>query len=164
MLSSKPVFLSREHYLALIIRSARSDELPGLSDLCFRSKAVWGYDQRFMEACRQELSLGPQDLEQTHVAVAEQDGRILGVVQIRISAGEAELLKLFIEPRALRKGIGRVLFASAADVSSGAGASRIVIESDPEAAPFYRKMGARDAGQAPSGSIPGRMLPRLVFG
>ena len=149
--------------MALIIRSPDIDELPGLSDLCFRSKAVWGYDGRFMEACRRELSFAPQDLERTHVAVAEEAGRILGVVQIRISAAEAELLKLFIEPEVMRKGTGRALFAWATDVSRRTGASRIVVEADPEAAPFYRKIGARDAGQAPSGSIPGRMLPRLVF-
>jgi GNAT superfamily N-acetyltransferase len=149
--------------LALLIRSPSIDELPGLSDLCFRSKAVWGYDGTFMEACRRELSFAPPDLEKTHIAVAEEDGRILGVVQIKIRALDAELLKLFIEPEALRKGMGSALFAWAADVSRGMGATRMLIEADPDAAPFYRKIGARDAGQAPSGSIPGRMLPRLTF-
>ena len=149
--------------MAMIIRSPNINELPGLSDLCFRSKAVWGYDQQFMEACRRELSFDPQDLEQTHVAVAEEDCRILGVIQIKIRAGEAELLKLFVEPEVLRRGTGRALFAWATDISKRTGASRIVIEADPGAAPFYRKIGARDSGQAPSGSIPGRMLPQLIF-
>lgn len=149
--------------MALIIRNPSINELPDLSDLCFRSKAVWGYDEEFMEACRRELSFRREDLEQTHVAVAEENGRILGVVQIKISAGAAELMKLFIEPKALHRGIGSALFAWATDVSRSIGASRIVIEADPDAAPFYHKMGARDAGEAPSGSIPGRMLPRLTF-
>ena len=149
--------------MAMIIRSPNINELPDLSNLCFRSKAVWGYDQQFMEACRGELSFDPQDLEQTHVAVAEEDCRILGVIQIKIRAGEAELLKLFVEPEVLRRGTGRALFAWAADISKRTGASRIVIEADPGAVPFYRKIGARDSGQAPSGSIPGRMLPQLTF-
>ena len=149
--------------MALIVRVPSVNELPGLSDLCFRSKAVWGYDEAFMEACRGELSFRRQDLEQTHVAIAEEDGRILGVVQIKISAGTAELLKLFIEPELLQRGTGRTLFAWATDISRRMGAHQLVIEADPDAAPFYRKMGARDAGQAPSGSIPGRMLPRLMF-
>jgi hypothetical protein len=42
------------------------------------------------------------------------------------------------------------------------GADRLLIEADLEAAPFYRRMGAHDYGLAPSGSIPGRMLPKLV--
>ena len=147
----------------MILRSARIDEVPGLSDLCFRSKAVWGYDKAFMEACRRELSFAPQDIEQTHIAVAEEDGRTLGVVQVKVSSGDAELLKLFVEPDALRKGTGSMLFAWAAEVSRRGGASRIVIEADPGAVPFYRKVGARGAGNAPSSSIPGRLLPRLTF-
>jgi hypothetical protein len=38
--------------LPLTIRPPTIDELSGLSDLCFRSKAVWGYDDEFMEAYR----------------------------------------------------------------------------------------------------------------
>lgn len=147
----------------MIVRRPRIDELSGISDLCFRSKAVWGYDQTFLEACRGELSFGQHDLEETHVAVAEQNGGILGVMQVKVSSGEAELLKLFVEPHALRKGTGRVLFAWAAEVSRRKGASRMVIEADPDAAPFYSRLGARTAGEAPSGSIPGRLLPRLTF-
>ena len=102
----RPFLDPRSVCLALMIRIPRINELHGLSDLCFRSKAVWGYDAEFMQACRGELSFRQQDLEQTHVAVAEENGRILGVVQIKISADEAELLKLFIEPEVLQRGIG----------------------------------------------------------
>jgi hypothetical protein len=42
------------------------------------------------------------------------------------------------------------------------GADRMVIEADPDAAPFYRRIGAKDCGLVPSGSIPGRMLPKLL--
>jgi hypothetical protein len=50
--------------LPLTIRAPTIDELPSLSDLCFRSKAVWGYDEEFMEACRGELSFEPRDLRE----------------------------------------------------------------------------------------------------
>src|SRR5262245_50602955 len=43
------------------------------------------------------------------------------------------------------------------------GARRLLIESDTDAAPFYRRMGARDVGVVASGSIPGRLLPRLAY-
>jgi hypothetical protein len=33
---------------AFYIRPARVEEAAALSDLCFRSKAVWGYDPEFM--------------------------------------------------------------------------------------------------------------------
>jgi hypothetical protein len=45
------------------------------------------------------------------------------------------------------------------DVAKKLGAT----DADPDAAPFYRKMGAYDVGQAPSGSVPGRMLPKFAM-
>ena len=156
-------FMPREVSLPLTIRAPRIDELSGLSDLCFRSKAVWGYDAEFMEACRGELSFGPCDIQLTPIAVAEHDGKPIGVAQVKVVDEEADLLKLFVEPGALRTGAGKALLVWAIDVAKKLGATRLTIEADPDAAPFYRKMGAYDAGQAPSGSIPGRMLPRLAM-
>jgi GNAT superfamily N-acetyltransferase len=149
--------------LSCIIRPPEVEELPALSALCFRSKAVWGYDSDFMEACRRELSIEPRDLQSSSIAVAEQDGRIVGVAQIKVLASEADLLKLFIEPTILRAGVGRLLFGWAMQSARNQGADRLSIEADPDAAPFYRRLGAQDAGLADSGSIPGRMLPKLVL-
>jgi GNAT superfamily N-acetyltransferase len=148
--------------LSRIIRPPAVEELPALSALCFRSKAVWGYDNDFMEACRRELSIEPCDLRSTSIAVAEENGIVVGIAQIKVIGSEADLLKLFVEPTALRVGIGRALLAWATDLATSRGADRLVIEADPDAAPFYRRMGARDVGLAPSGSIPGRMLPKLI--
>lgn len=149
--------------MAAIIRSPAIEELSALSALCFRSKAVWGYDNDFMEACRRELSIEPGDLQSTSIAVAEQGGILAGVAQIKVTQHEADLLKLFVEPTVMRGGIGRVLFAWAAHSAASQGAKCLLIEADPDATPFYRQMGARDVGLAPSGSIPGRMLPKLVM-
>lgn len=149
--------------MPLTIRPARIDELAGLSDLCFRPKAVWGYDEAFMEACRGELSFETRDLEATRIAVAEHNGKTMGVAQLRVSHDEAHLLKLFVEPNALRSGTGQALLAWAIDGARQVGAKRLTIEADPDAAPFYRRMGAYDIGLAPSGSVPGRLLPKLAM-
>jgi hypothetical protein len=50
----------------------------------------------------------------------------------------------------------------AIDEARRLGAHLLIIESDPGAAQFYEAMGAQRAGTAPSGSISGRELPRLV--
>jgi hypothetical protein len=65
--------------LPLKIRAPTIDKLSRLSDLCFGSKAVWGYDEDFMKACRGELSFEPRDLEMTLIAVAEHGGEPIGV-------------------------------------------------------------------------------------
>jgi len=132
-------------------------ELPVLSDLCLRSKAHWGYDAAFMASCVDELTLGPNDLSDTHMVVAETD-RIVGVAQVD---QDGELVKLFVEPTAMGLGIGGRLFRWAVEAARETGADKMRIEADPEAAAFYERFGAVRIGEAPSGSIPGRVLPLL---
>jgi GNAT superfamily N-acetyltransferase len=146
-----------------MIRAPTIEELASLSELCLRSKAVWGYNRKFMEACRSELSFDERDLELTRIGVAEHGGRVVGVAQVKVMGDEADLVKLFVEPTTLRLGVGRTPVAWAINVAREKGATRLVIDSDPGVVPFYRRMGACDLGQAPSGSIPGRMLPRLAI-
>ncbi len=144
------------------LRPVRPDELAELTELCLRSKAVWGYDAAFMAACRAELTLRPRDLD-TPMQVAETDnGEVVGLAQIKVDGREAELARLFVEPDLLRTGAGRTLFAWAVAEAHRLGAVRMTIDADPDAAAFYQRMGARLDGEVPSGSIPGRMLPRLV--
>jgi|SRR5882757_506458 len=143
------------------LRDALQNELQSLDGLCLRSKAVWGYDDAFMAACRSELTLHPDELQTTQLQVAEHDTTVVGLAQLKIIGTDAELMKLFVEPTLLRSGVGRALFEWATARARVLGAARMTIEADPGAAPFYERMGARHAGSAPSQSIPGRMLPCL---
>ena len=145
------------------LRQARKMELSELSALCMRSKAHWGYDDAFVAACRAELTLGLHDLGENLLRVAEQEGAPVGVAQISLQGGWAELEKLFVAPAHIGCGVGRALFEWAAQAARGSGATSMNIESDPAAAPFYRRMGAHDAGTAPSTAIAGRELPRLIL-
>ena len=163
MISDK-LFPDDPVYFPPMIRAPAIEELPSLSELCLRSKATWGYNREFLEACRSELSFDQRDLQLTTIAVAELGGKVVGLAQVKVTGDEADLLKLFVEPSALHRGVGRALFAWATHVAKKRGATRLIIDSDPGAAPFYRRMGAYDLGQAPSGSIPGRILPKLAIG
>ncbi len=145
------------------LRRAVTRDLQPLNALCMRSKAVWGYDPAFMEACREELTLLARDLATSSIGVIEDDGGLLGMVQVVVAGDTADLLKLFVEPGAMHRGFGAMLFEWAVSEARRLGAGRMAIEADPDAAPFYRRMGAVDAGVAPSGSIPGRLLPRLTL-
>ena len=159
MIASEPSLAKDAPMLTL--RAPRPDEAIAPTDLCMRSKSVWGYDQHFMEACRAELTITPEKMNSSYFQIAESDGRLLGVAQIALNGKIAELSSLFVEPAQLRCGAGRQLFDWAKRAARVAGAAYLVIEADPYAAGFYRRMGAIDAGTVPSGSIPGRMLPQL---
>lgn len=144
------------------IRRAHPGELADLTAICLRAKSHWGYDADFMAAVVDELTLGVADLGPGLACWDAGDGPV-AVVQLTVSGETAHLGDLFVDPPAMRQGIGRKLFAWAADRARTAGAVRMSIDSDPFAEPFYRAMGARCVGSAPSGSIPGRMLPRMDF-
>jgi GNAT superfamily N-acetyltransferase len=146
-----------------LLRDARQNELPSLGGLCLRSKAVWGYDNAFMTACRTELTLRHDELRSTHIQLAEREAIVVGLAQIKVTGTDADLLKLFVEPVLIRSGVGRLLFEWATAQARGLGALRMTIEADPGAAPFYERMGARHTGFAASRSIPGRTLPLLLI-
>ncbi|MET8702360.1 GNAT family N-acetyltransferase [Kitasatospora sp. NPDC058032] len=147
----------------MLIRPARPSEAAALSALALRSKAHWGYDAEFIEACRAELTLDPQRIGPDRTAVAEDDGRVLGFVTLTGAPPKGELGMIFVEPDAIGRGIGRRLMDHLRAEATALGFDRITVEADPHAEPFYLAMGAVRTGTAPSGSIPGRELPLLTL-
>jgi GrpB-like predicted nucleotidyltransferase (UPF0157 family)/N-acetylglutamate synthase-like GNAT family acetyltransferase len=149
--------------VAITVRQAEPTECGALSDLAMRSKAHWGYDSNFLEACRAELSIEAADVERLRVTVAEEETTPVGFFALRGGPPEGELSFLFVEPARIGAGIGRTLWERCLVTSARVGLSRIRIESDPFAEGFYAAMGATRVGTAPSRSIPGRSLPLLTF-
>jgi GNAT superfamily N-acetyltransferase len=144
------------------IRAARIGEAAALSDLCIRSKAVWGYDEWFMAQACEALQVSVEEIGAGDVWVATAaDGSVAGVVAL--APGEPpdtlDLNKLFVEPRRMRGGVGRALLDHATREARRRGATQLKILADPYAAAFYERSGARRIGEAPSDAIPGRLLP-----
>lgn len=146
-----------------ILRPARPEDASALSELCMISKAYWGYDDAFMQACRAELTLTQSDFKHSKIQIAECDGKLAGMAQLEVNGDAAALEKLFVHPEAMGLGAGRALFQWATNEARAQGASFMTIEADPDAVPFYKRMGAKDDGQVLSGSIPGRVLPKLRY-
>lgn len=147
----------------LRIRPARPDEASELSALALRSKAYWGYDRAFLERCRDELTLRPDQVATLRTAVAELAGRVVGFVTIEGDPPAGEIGSLFVEPDVIGSGAGRALWDHAVGVARAAGFARLLIAADPGAEGFYLRMGALRRGEVPSGSVPGRVLPRLEY-
>ena len=68
----------------------------------------------------------------------------------------------WVQPRHMRAGIGTALFRHAIETARAMGAASLEIESDPNAAGFYERMGARRVGTVPSKPA-GRELPVLTM-
>lgn len=145
-----------------IIREAYPGEAGALSALALRSKAHWGYKRDFLEACRNELTVDGSRIGSSDYRcfVAVEDDAIVGFYTLQsMSAGVWELDALFVEPAHIGIDIGRSLVKHALRILSQRGATRLVIQGDPNATDFYTAVGARQVGTRESGSIPGRLLP-----
>ena len=147
------------------IRPARPGEEASLTELAMRSKAHWGYDDAFMAACRDELTIRPEHIER--IDVADLDGEVVGMVRLepgpsgRLSGQHGVIEDMFVDPAAIGTGVGGELFRHAVRRAAAEGMARLLIDADPNAEGFYAAMGAVRVGESPSGSIPGRMLPQL---
>jgi GNAT superfamily N-acetyltransferase len=147
----------------LRLRAARPDEAALLSALALRSKAYWGYDAAFLERCRAELTLAASDVIARRTAVAERGGAVVGFVTLEGVPPRGELGALFVEPDDIGSGAGRALWAHVCAAARAEGFAHLIIDADPGAVGFYRTMGARQIGEHPSGSVPGRLLPRFEY-
>jgi GNAT superfamily N-acetyltransferase len=142
------------------VRSACVGEADSLTALCVRSKAHWGYDDAFMRLSRASLTVSEAEIVEGCVLVAERQGLVFGVARVE---PDGELGLLFVDPRTLNRGVCRALFEAAVALARRLGARRMAILADPNAAPFYERMGARFISQAPSDAIPGRTLPLYEY-
>lgn len=146
----------------MLIRAARVDECEMLSELALRSKSYWGYDDDFLEGCRAELTVAPEDVSRLTVRVAEaDDGRAAGFYAIGGGTGRTtDVWFFFVDLPFIGSGVGRQLFDDLVRAARSLGISSLRIDADPGAGPFYERMGAARVGEARSNSIPGRTLPR----
>ena len=148
----------------ITLRPARAADSAALSNLAMASKAYWGYDDAFLEMCREELTITPSRIDREAMVVAEQDGWIVGFYAYAVRDSEiAEVMDVFVDPGLVGAGLGRQLFKHMCDSARSAGLKRLEIDADPHARAFYERMGAVHVGEAASVSIPGRMLPQLTL-
>lgn len=133
-----------------------------MTELCVRSKATWGYDQAFMDACRDELKITQEQLKRDRCAVFEAAGELLGFAQVSRSHQSTFIDKLFVRPDVQGQGVGKKLFDWCVETARSEEAATLDIHADPGAVPFYERMGATQIGRVPSGSIPGRFLPHMT--
>ena len=150
--------------LEIRIRRARACDAALMSSLAQRSKAHWGYSREFMEAARAELTVSAQAIEATGVDywVGLDEQCIAGFYALgELADGEVELEAMFVDPPYIGLGVGRQLMTAAKSQARQLGARSMLIQSDPNAVPFYQAAGARQFGELESFSIPGRMLPLL---
>ncbi len=130
-----------------MIRRARADDHPALAAMM---RASNGYAEPAARAMIARFTATWSYHWSDEVWVLDGETGPAGFYQlIPVGEGDQELDLFFTDNAAQGQGVGRRLFAHMADRARALGASRVVISSNPGAADFYRRMGARDAGSSP---------------
>jgi GNAT superfamily N-acetyltransferase len=125
------------------VRRATAADEARLREVAAASKGYWGYDQERVREWAASADLLRE------IWVAERGGRIVawGAV-LPPDDGRCVLDDLWVEPEAIRTGVGTVLFEHAVARAHELGARSLRWESDPNAVGFYERMGAATVGTA----------------
>jgi len=146
------------------IRKARPEDVKDLTELSIRSKRSNGYDEAFMAACREELTVTEDHLADGEYWVAES-GVVCGCACLTADPNgrSAEIQTFFIDPDWQRQGIGRLLWRKLIERARAKELAELHLDADPFAVPFYEALGFGVIGETPSGSIAGRSLPHMTL-
>jgi GNAT superfamily N-acetyltransferase len=128
--------------VAVALRWAVLDDLEQLQRLYRRSASVWASSRPILEANPELVEPVAASIDDRHVRVAVDQGRLAGFsTVVPGEPGAAELDALFVDPPDMGRGLGRALVADAAEVARAAGLARLDVVANPEAVGFYERVG-----------------------
>jgi len=118
---------------------------------------IWDSDRDWLLANADAIELPAGAIEDGRVRVAVDDaGRRLGfTLVLPVGEGACELDGLFVEPDAMRRGIGGALVRDAAERARSRGAVRMDVIANDNARRFYERAGFRGEKWVPTRFRPG---------
>ncbi len=148
----------------MTVRRARVEEAAQLTDIAHRAKAAWGYPANWITHWASQLTVDRTYMVANDVWVAAAGEVLCGFYALASDQDRVVLDHFWVAPTHHRRGVGRRLLEHARSQVRARGMTAIYIESDPNAAGFYRRFGARAIGSIDA-SIDGvdRTLPVFVL-
>ena len=132
------------------IRRVLPEEAEKLTQIALAAKRHWGYPERWIEIWTPELTYDADYFVQNKSWVAEMDHGLVAFYTLLEKNGTVWLENLWVMPELIGKGIGKELFLHAVDLARQRGYKILQLESDPNAAGFYEKMGMHKIGERQS--------------
>jgi GNAT superfamily N-acetyltransferase len=143
------------------MRQAVPEEGERLREIEIASKAHWGYDEDFMTRFASVVSMSPEYVLKHDVWVLENEGDVAGFYGLIHHEGFCVLDHLWLLPRFIGSGFGRLMFEHAVQRAAEVDASRLEWEAEPNSIAFYRRMGARQVRE--THSTLGRTVPIMAL-
>jgi GNAT superfamily N-acetyltransferase len=150
---------------ALQIRPAGPADAPVLTKISTQAKAHWPYAAAQLHAWGNSLRIEPSFLARSVTYVGEVDGEPIAFYSLLKSADAWHLEHLWVLPKFIGQGLGKVLLQHAKSLAYQSGIQTITIDSEPYAEPFYLACGAKRIGTvpAPIDGEPMRHRPQLIL-
>lgn len=141
------------------IEKALTSDAKELSELTMRSKAHWKYSAEQMEIWREDLRLTEADLLNKEVYKLAEGSELIGYYSfLGINELDVKLENLFVEPKFIGKGYGKLLMSDFLERLQQTRFERILLDADPNAEEFYAHLGFKVIGKLET-SIKNRFLP-----
>jgi ribosomal protein S18 acetylase RimI-like enzyme len=143
------------------IRPARLADLPRLQDIFRRASLSNERDRPALLDNPDVLVLEPDPVASGLTRVAERpDGEILGFALVETTGSAAELVDLFVDPDAMRRGVARALIADAVSGLAASDVAELLVTANEHALDFYRAVGFETVGIATTEFGPGIRMRR----
>ncbi len=147
--------------LDIEVHRAKSTDSEILKRIAIESKSYWGYSENIILQWAKTPIITPESIEKDIVYAAYFNLCIIGWYRLLIRLPVVILEDLWVLPDYIGKGVGKTLFKHAIRQAKLSGAERLELDADPNAEPFYTKMGCQVVGQ--SMSEWGRAIPHMVY-
>jgi GNAT superfamily N-acetyltransferase len=129
---------------------ASADDAPELSRIAYESKSSWVYPASWLKQWQEALTVTPEYIRSSRTFIMEVEHDKAGFYGLSIDRESGTLDHLWVLPHLIGCGLGRVMFGHAEKQAKLAGATRLLIESDPHADGFYETMGAVPVSKRPA--------------
>src|SRR5215475_11641793 len=130
-----------------MIRPASPEDAAALTTIALDAKRHWGYPEHWIKHWESDLTITSDFIRENHVYVAEENGEIQGFYALCVAGDKADLEHMWVTPARIGTGIGKELFLDAMERAAKLNVSAVEISSDPNAAGFYKRMGATQIGE-----------------
>jgi GNAT superfamily N-acetyltransferase len=124
------------------MRLATLADAAALHALTQRSTMHWGYPPEFLDWAPESIAVTPEFLAKATTWILWAGGEPIGYYSLVMEDNGLHLDKLFVDSTYIGTGSGQRLWKHALATAREMGATTLSFGADPNAAPFYRAMGA----------------------
>ena len=130
-----------------------------LTELTIRSKSHWNYSKEQIEEWRDDLTVSEINILEKEVYKLANRNDLIGYYSyFKINDLDVKLENLFIEPKFISQGFGKMLMTDFLQRIQKSKFERVLLDADPNVEKFYEQFGFKVIGKLET-SIRNRFLP-----